>query len=86
MPEMPVPYDPSIDQPYTPIQGVEDQRVLDVAAKAEELKQLMRDVLPSSPYLEQAMRHVDLGVQAAHQATTDGVWAATGRPGGEQPG
>lgn len=100
MPELPVPYDPSVDQPYTPIQGVEDQRVLDIAAKADELKQLMRDLLPGSPYVEQALRHVDLGVQAAHQATTDGVWAAapppevarrgpgrpSGRPGRGQPG
>lgn len=100
MPELPVPYDPSVDQPYTPIQGVEDQRVLDIAAKADELKQLMRDLLPGSPYVEQALRHVDLGVQAAHQATTEGPWAAAplprearrspgrahGRPGRDQPG
>lgn len=65
-------YEPEADVPFTPIEGVTDQRVLDVAREGFNLQLLIRRLLPdSNPNVELACRYVDLAVQAAHTAAQD---------------
>lgn len=71
MAEMPMPYSPEADVPLAEVPQVTDLRVQQVAAQGEIFKQIIRDVLPGSPYVEQAVRYVDLAVQAGHQAAQD---------------
>lgn len=80
MPELPVPYDPSVDEPLQPIQGVADERVQTLAAAGATFQQLIRDTLPAHPYVEQAVRYVDLAVQAAHTAAQESPPAASETP------
>lgn len=84
MAENPVPYEPEADVPVAPIQGVTDQRVLDIAAAGAQFQQLIRDRLPACPSVELAARYVDLAVQAAYEAGRENPPAATGEPA-EQP-
>lgn len=84
MPENPVPYEPEADVPVTPIEGVTDQRVLDIAAAGAEFQALIRDRLPGCPNVELAARYVDLAVQAAHAAGQESPPVSTGEPA-EQP-
>lgn len=84
MPEDPIPYEPEADVPLTPIEGVSDQRVLDIATEAAALQALIRDRLPGSPNVELAVRYVDLAVQAAYGASQDTPPVATGEPA-DQP-
>lgn len=78
----PVPYEPESDVPLSPIEGVTDQRVLDVASAGAAMQQLIRDQLPGNPNVDLACRYVDLAVQAAYGAAQDSPPAATGEPAG----
>lgn len=71
MPENPVPYEPEADVPLTPIEGVTDQRVLDVAREGFNFQLAIRRLLPESPNVELACRYVDLAVQASYAASQD---------------
>jgi len=86
VPENPVPYHPDADVPLdtAPIQGVNDQRVQAVAERAAGFQQFIREMLPPSPNVELACRHVDLAVQAAYEAGQESPPAAPGEPT-EQP-
>lgn len=79
-----MPYDPEADKPVAPIQGVTDQRVLEIAAAGAELQSLIRAQLPGCPSVELACRHVSLAVQAAHEAGQENPPEATEKPT-EQP-
>lgn len=80
----PTVHTPEADVPLTPIEGVTDQRVLDIARDGFNLQLLVRRLLPESPDVELACRYVDLAVQAAHKAAQDSPPAASGEPA-DQP-
>lgn len=76
--EQPVAYTPEADVPLTPIEGVTDQRILDISADAFNLQLLIRRLLPEGPNVELACRYVDLAVQAAYTTAQDSPPAASG--------
>lgn len=78
----PMPHTPEADVPLTPIEGVTDQRVLDISREGFNLQLLIRRLLPEGPNVELACRYVDLAVQAAYTTAQDSPPA----PSGEAPG
>lgn len=76
----PMIHEPEADVPLAPIEGVTDQRVLDIAAAGAAMQVLIRDRLPGSPGVELACRYVDLAVQAAYTTAQDSPPAASGEP------
>lgn len=82
MADEPIPYHPEADIPLNtePIQGVSDQRVQAVAERGAGFQQFIREMLPAGPFVEQAIRFVDLAVQAAYQAGQENPPEATGAP------
>ncbi len=80
MAEIPVPYSPDMDIPLVELPDSLDERVQQLVAAATNFKQLLRDALPGSPYVEQAVRYVDLAVQAGYQAAQDSTPVATEEP------
>lgn len=81
MSELPLPYNPESDVPITvTAQDFSDPRVQAVAERAAGFMTFAREVLPASPYLEEAARYVGLAVQACHTAAQDGPTGATEEP------
>lgn len=78
MSELPMPYDSALDEPLQPVANVNDDRVQMLAAAGAEFQQLIRDTFPANPYVEQAVRYVDLAVQAAYTAAQESPPAASG--------
>lgn len=84
MSELPMPYDPALDEPLQSVTNVSDDRVQMLAAAGAGFQQLIRDTLSASPYVEQAVRYVDLAVQAAYTAAQESPPAGSGESQ-EQP-
>lgn len=84
MRDLPMPYEPSLDEPLQSVADASDERVQTLAVAGAEFQQLIRDTLPANPYVEQAVRYVDLAVQAASTAAQESPPAASGEPQ-EQP-
>lgn len=53
------------------IDGVSDERVQRVAAEANVMKDVIRDQMGTGPYVERALRYVDLAVQTVYKAAID---------------
>lgn len=78
--DMPMPHEPEADVPLTPIEGVTDQRVLDVAREGFNFQLFIRSQFPEGPTIELACRYVDLAVQAVYNTAQDSPPAASGEP------
>ncbi|QNJ57633.1 hypothetical protein SEA_KEANU_27 [Streptomyces phage Keanu] len=76
----PMPHEAEADVPLEPIEGVTDQRVLDIATMGAQMQALIRDRLPGSPNVELACRYVDLAVQASYVESQENPPAASGEP------
>lgn len=82
MSEIPTAYDPEADVPLAPADTITDSRAQAVAERADGLKQYIADMIPDGPYTQQALRYVDLAVQACSQACQGG----SAEPSQEAPG
>jgi hypothetical protein len=68
---VPTVHEAEADVPLTPIEGVTDQRVLDIAREGFNLQLSIRAKFPESPGIELACRYIDLAVQAAYTTAQD---------------